>query len=154
MDNNELLEQIKQSLLSDLSKMSKSSEKTSEYEQTVAALTAICRAQTDAAEIGVKAMEAETKKFEAETKRLEAENNRIKINSEVARVQVEANKAQTDRIATFGNWAKFGLMLAQTGLMFHKTLDFDRAGGFIDCKNAWFQAQRGADRFFNLFRDK
>ena len=147
-ENRALLDEVIEKTLKDLKSLQQGSK---EYAQAVEALSALSTMKKELGEVGVKAIEAETKRHEADTKRLEAESNKQKAKAEIVKAEAETKKAQAGYLANIcnvGNWLlKGGIAL----FMFNKSLDFDKAGGFIDAKNAWFQAQRGIDRFF---RDK
>ena len=145
MDNQMLLDEVIEKTLKDLKSLQQGSK---EYAQAVEALGALSTMKKEVGEVGVKAMEAETKRHEAETKRLEAESNRQKAQAEIVKAEAETKKAQAGFIANIcniGNWIWHGGIAL---FMFNKPLDFDKAGGFIEAKNAWYQAQRGIDRFF------
>ena len=145
MDNQALLDEVIEKTLKDLKSLQQGSK---EYAQAVEALSTLSTMKKEAGEIGVKALDAQTKQHEAETKRMEAESNRQKAQAEIVKAEAETKKAKAGYFASLcniGNW------LWQGGIalfMFNRSLDFDRSGGFIDAKNAWFQAQRGIDRFF------
>lgn len=146
MENNrDLLNEVIDKTLLDLKTLSQGSK---EYVEAVKALKELAAMQKAIGEVGVSAMEAETKRLVAETKKLEAENDQKRAEAEAVKAEAEQTKAKSTVMANVISVGRTLFMGAQAWAMFSKSLDFDRSGGFIDCKNAFYQAQRGVDRFF------